>query len=94
MFCAKTEELLGYSFILLITVIIIVEKNIRIAFKKSLSALLTKCGALGGGGGRRVRWTNWKSARRANQYDHTNTTTPTANDAVILTESQSSPQPT
>ena len=50
MFCAKTEELLGYSFILLITVIIIVEKNIRIAFKKSLSALLTKCGALGGGG--------------------------------------------
>ena len=51
MFCAKTEELLGYSFILLITVIIIVEKNIRIAFKKSLSALLTKCGALGGGGG-------------------------------------------
>lgn len=51
MFCAKTEELLGYSFILLITVIIIVEKNIRIAFKKSLSALLTKCGALGRGGG-------------------------------------------
>ena len=48
MFCAKTEELLSYSFILLIT-IIIVEKNIKIAFKKSLSDWLTKCG--GGGEG-------------------------------------------
>ena len=51
MFCAKTEELLSYSFILLITVIIIVEKNIKIAFKKSLSDWLTKCGAWGVGGG-------------------------------------------
>lgn len=50
MFCAKTEELLSYSFILLITVIIIVEKNIKIAFKKSLSDWLTKWGRGGGGG--------------------------------------------
>ena len=51
MFCARTEELLSYSFILLITVVIIVEKNIKIAFKKSLSDWLTKCGAWGRGGG-------------------------------------------
>ena len=50
MFCAKTEELLSYSFILLITVIIIVEKNTKIAFKKSLSDWLTKWGRGGGGG--------------------------------------------
>ena len=37
-------------FLLLITVIIIVEKNIKIAFKKSLSDWLTKWGRGGGGG--------------------------------------------
>ena len=52
MFCAKTEELLSYSSILLITVIIIVEKNIKIDFKKSLSDWLTQCGAWWGGGGK------------------------------------------